>query len=123
MAHGSRNAEANRDLYHFAERLQSEKWAAQVEPGFLELVEPDIMTAAGRCVRPGITEIVMLPFFLSAGVHVRQDLASIRDQLQSKHREIRYLLAEPLGRHPLLLAALEDRLQEALSQPTSRDSS
>lgn len=123
MAHGSRNAEANRDLYHFAERLQSEKWAAQVEPGFLELVEPDILTAASRCVRPGITEIVMLPFFLSAGVHVRQDLAQIRDQLQSKQREIRYLLAEPLGRHPLLLAALEDRLQEALSQPTSRDSS
>jgi len=56
----------------------------------------------------------MLPYFLSAGVHVRRDLTAFRQELGARFPDVDFRLAEPLGRHPLLLAVVTARAQEAL---------
>ena len=55
----------------------------------------------------------MLPYFLSAGVHVRQDMTAARDELAGRFPGVAFRLAEPLGRHPLLLDVVEQRAAEA----------
>jgi sirohydrochlorin ferrochelatase len=59
----------------------------------------------------------MVPYFLSAGTHVRRDLAAARDALAAEHPCVAFILAEPLGRHPALLDVVEERLREALPPP------
>ena len=56
----------------------------------------------------------MVPFFLSPGVHVREDLTEARDELSSKYPGVAYSLAEPLGRHPLLVEIMVERIAEAM---------
>lgn len=51
----------------------------------------------------------MVPYFLSAGVHVRRDLTAVRDRLAARFPHVEFLLAEPLGRHPLLLDVAAER--------------
>src|SRR5262249_18546519 len=80
IAHGSRQAEANADLHHLAEKLRG-RINGLVEAAFLELAEPTIAEAAQRCVDQGADRIILLPYFLSAGFHVLEDLQNHRRRL------------------------------------------
>jgi sirohydrochlorin ferrochelatase len=113
IAHGSRQDEANADLYHVLEGLKKRGGYEIVEPSFLELAQPGIEEGAEACVRQGATRVVLLPYFLSAGVHVRRDLAGLCQKLTERHPRVRFHLAEPLGRHPLLLEVVAARAREA----------
>lgn len=112
IAHGSRRAEANADLDFVAEQVRSRGVFAIVETCFLELAEPDIPTGAARCVAQGAERIVMLPYFLSPGVHVRSDLEEFRRDL-TERLGIPIVLAEPLGQHPFLVEIVLQRAAEA----------
>ncbi len=111
IAHGSRHAEANADLEYVAEQLRRRGYAIAVA-AYLELMEPNIEAGGVRCVEHGAERVVMLPYFLSAGVHVRRDLTEARNTLALRFPGVDFRLAEPLGRHPLLLDVVEDRVQE-----------
>jgi sirohydrochlorin ferrochelatase len=113
IAHGSRQEEANADLYHVQAALRGRGTFAVVEAAFLELAEPDIDAGAARCVAQGAERVVLLPYFLSAGVHVRRDLVEARQRLASRYPQVRFRLAEPLGQHPLLLEVVAERAREA----------
>jgi sirohydrochlorin ferrochelatase len=112
IAHGSRQEEANADLLHVAAGLRARGWAI-VEASFLELAEPGIEAGGVRCVEQGAKRVVLVPYFLSAGVHVRRDLAEARAKLAERFPAVEFRLAEPLGRHPLLLDVVEERARQA----------
>jgi sirohydrochlorin ferrochelatase len=111
IAHGSRQEEANADLHHVADGLRRRGWA--VVEAFLELAEPGIEEGGCRCVAQGATRVVLVPYFLSAGTHVRRDLAEARARLAERFPAVAFRLAEPLGRHPLLLDVVAERVREA----------
>jgi sirohydrochlorin ferrochelatase len=112
IAHGSRNPDANADLDHVAEGLRA-RGHPLVQTSFLELAEPNIDGGAARCVEQGAERVVLVPYFLSPGVHVRRDLTAARDRLAQRFPAVEFRLAEPLGRHPLLLDVVEARVAEA----------
>jgi sirohydrochlorin ferrochelatase len=113
IAHGSRQEEANADLYHVVQAMQARGQYDLVEACFLELTGPTIAEGGAQCVEQGATRVVMLPYFLSPGIHVRRDLTSERDLLSERFPGVAFLLAQPLGRHPLLIDVVVDRAQEA----------
>ncbi|OWK35851.1 sirohydrochlorin chelatase [Fimbriiglobus ruber] len=112
MAHGSRRPEANADLTFVAEQMAARGRYDVVQVSYLELAEPSIPDGGALCVARGATDVVMLPYFLSAGVHVRDDMAAARDELAGRFPQVMFRLAEPLGRHPLLLDVVEQRAIE-----------
>lgn len=115
IAHGSRRAAANADLEYLAEQMRERGGYHHVQSSYLELCEPGIVDGGVMCVRSGATEVIMLPYFLSAGIHVVEDLTAARSELEARYPEVRFVLAEPLGRHPLLTAVVAERAREALS--------
>jgi sirohydrochlorin ferrochelatase len=68
------------------------------------------------CVAAGAGRVVMVPYFLSAGMHVVEDLTAARDELAKRHPDVTFVLTEPLGRHPLIVDVVAERAREALSQ-------
>ncbi len=113
IAHGSRRAEANADLEFIAAALREHPGAPLVRCCYLELAPPTIREGGAACVALGATDVVMLPYFLSPGVHVREDLQTERAALAERFPEVAFRLAEPLGRHPLLLTIVEERIRQA----------
>ncbi len=113
IAHGSRHAEANADLLFVVEQVRQRRIYPIVEAAFLELAEPDIDEGAARCVARGANRVVMLPYFLSAGRHVRRDLTASRLRLQQRFPHVEFRLGEPLGRHPLLIDIVAARARDA----------
>jgi sirohydrochlorin ferrochelatase len=113
IAHGSREPQANDDLHHLAGQLRRQGRYTIVEPAYLELAEPDIDAGGARCVEQGAGQVILVPYFLSAGVHVRRDLTAARDRLAARFPRVEFRLAEPLGPHPLLTEIVAQRAREA----------
>jgi sirohydrochlorin ferrochelatase len=113
IAHGSRRPEANADLELVADQLRKRGHFPVIQTAFLELADPSIKTGGARCVDSGATDVILLPYFLSPGKHVVEDLRLHRAQLRERYPSIRFVLAEPIGSHPLVLEVLEDRAREA----------
>ena len=109
IAHGSRHEAANADLRRLAARLADEGAYAIVEPAFLELTEPDIAAGGDRCVERGATLVLMVPYFLSDGLHLARDLPAARDELAARHPGVEFRLGKPLGPDPLLDRLVRDR--------------
>ena len=113
IAHGSRRPEANADLAFVADRMAARGRYPIVQVSYLELAEPSIPDGGALCVGRGATEVILLPYFLSPGVHVHEDMTAARDELAGRFPGVAFRLAEPLGRHPLLLEVVDDRAREA----------
>jgi sirohydrochlorin ferrochelatase len=113
IAHGSREVEANADLFHVVAEMRRRCFYNIVEASFLELAEPTVEQAGARCAEQGAQRVILLPYFLSAGIHVQRDLTALCARLSSRHPEVTFALAEPLGRHPLLVEVLVDRARLA----------
>jgi sirohydrochlorin ferrochelatase len=112
IAHGSRESSANDDLIDLASRLAASGEPPIVEACFLELADPDIPTGGNRCVARGATCVLMIPYFLSSGVHLRRDLTAARDELMRRYPDVDFRLGSPLGPHPLLDSLVMARIRE-----------
>jgi len=112
IAHGSREPDANNDLHALADELRGTGEYAIVEASFLEFAEPTIEAAGRRCVEQGAERLILLPYFLSAGVHVKRDLQRHREELAAQLPVVEVRLAQPLGRHPLLREIVLQRAKE-----------
>ena len=110
IAHGSRQAAANDDLHRLAARLAELGRYPIVEPSFLELAEPDIQAGGDRCVAKGATRVLMVPYFLSAGVHLLRDLTAAREALRLRHARVAFRLGQALGPDPLLDRLVAERI-------------
>ena len=57
--------------------------------------------------------VILLPYFLSAGVHVQEDLQNQRRRLVEQFPEVVFHLGQPLGQHPLLCDVVMERARQA----------
>lgn len=116
IAHGSRKAAANHDLLELAEILVQRGPYRIVEVSYLELSEPSIPAGGRTCVARGARRVLMLPYFLSAGMHVTEDLTEFRAQLAGEFPDVEFELRPHLGLHPLMVDIVLDRLGETKAQ-------
>lgn len=112
IAHGSRRAEANADLLLLARQIVSQGGYSIVEVAYLELTPPTIAEGGRACVQRGATRVLMMPYFLSAGVHVVQDMETARQALAAEFPQVQFDLCPHLGLHPLMTQIVLSRLEE-----------
>ena len=110
IAHGSRRAEANQDLCELACRVGTRLPEAIVEIAYLELAKPTIPDGGLACVSRGARKVLLMPYFLSAGNHVQQDLEGFRQTFVSQYPDVEFELCAPLGLHPLITEIVLDRI-------------
>ena len=106
FAHGSRDARWREPVEAVARRVSEHDPAAQVACAYLELVEPDLPTAAARMVRDGALQIRVVPLFLGMGKHVREDLPRLLAQLRSAHPTVQFELQRAVGEETELVDLL-----------------
>lgn len=117
IAHGSRLPAANDDLVRLAERVREREAYGIVEIAYLELAEPTIPQGAQRCVERGARRVLMLPYFLSPGRHVSDDLEGFRREFSEQDPGVEFVVCQPLGVHPSVVDVVMERLRESQQSP------
>lgn len=76
VAHGSRRAASNDEVRALCNTVaaRDEGLYEQVTCAFLELAEPSIPAGLEALIAAGARDITVVPYFLSAGRHVAQDI-------------------------------------------------
>jgi len=99
VAHGSRRAASNDEVRELTRHLAEQTGGEYgfVDCGFLELAEPSIPEGIQRCIDAGATQVVVLPYFLSAGRHVSEDIPAEVKPKQDEYPGIRICISEYLG--------------------------
>lgn len=108
VAHGSRRAASNDEVRQLTERLRTGAEASFgfVGNAFLELADPLIPEGLEQCRQAGANEVVLLPYFLSAGRHVSEDIPTIVADYRDNHPDIEVRIAPYLGTASGLIDAL-----------------
>jgi len=115
VAHGSRRAASNEEISLLAEVLSKRAKTRfdHVGYAFLETAEPSITNAVEAAVRAGAREILVLPYFLSAGRHVVEDIPAEVERERRKHPEVCIRLTPYLGQAKGLTGILLDLSESA----------
>ena len=99
VAHGSRRAASNDEVRALTERLAGQAGSdyGYVDCAFLELAQPSIPDGIQRCIDAGSTQVVVLPYFLSAGRHVVTDIPAEVDIVRREHPAVAISVAPYVG--------------------------
>ncbi|MEN8106772.1 MAG: CbiX/SirB N-terminal domain-containing protein [Pseudomonadota bacterium] len=99
VAHGSRRTESNDEVRQLARDLEAKVDGeyGQVACAFLELAEPSIPDGLRAMIRAGAYEVIVLPYFLSAGRHVATDIPAEVNIIRAESPGVEITLAPYLG--------------------------
>jgi sirohydrochlorin ferrochelatase len=114
FAHGSRVESANQAVRDIAAQMAA-SGRHVVESAFLEIGQPDLSAATGLLIARGAKRIVVIPYFLTLGMHMQRDLPRLALDASHAHGDIEMRITSPLDGHPALVQALLDRASEALN--------
>lgn len=108
IAHGSRRQESNDEIRRLAEKLRARVGARfdAVGHAYLEIAEPSIPDGIEGLIAQGATEVVVLPYFLAPGTHVREDIPAIMEAKVKEHPGVRIHATPFLGSAPGLVDVL-----------------
>ena len=113
FAHGSRVESANDAVRAVAADLARAGSFAVVEAAFLELGRPDLEEAVARLAAAGVSQVIIIPYFLTLGLHMERDLPPMVEKLSRAHPGMNLRVAAPLDGHPAMIQILLDRAAEA----------
>ena len=113
FAHGSSVESANDSVRRIADAVRHQGFEL-VETAFLEQGLPDLAGALEAAIAKGATRVVVVPYFLTLGIHLQRDLPNIVSGLERIYKGVEIRVAPPLEGHPALIGILKQRAQEAL---------
>jgi sirohydrochlorin ferrochelatase len=116
FAHGSSVASANDAVRAVAAEVARAGGFELLEAAFLEQGSPDLAGAVARLVERGAARVVVIPYFLTLGIHLQRDLPRIVEELSRVHNGVRIDVTEPLDGHPALRDILLARVRQALAR-------
>lgn len=106
LAHGSRDPLWRAPVESVARQIAHADPTVSVECAYLELCEPDLITAAQRLVAAGARRVRVLPVFFGMGKHAREDLPRLLRILRASHPQVCFEQLPSAGENPQLTALL-----------------
>lgn len=119
VGHGTRSAAGVEQFAALVERVRRRGDLGDVEGGFIELSRPPLTDAVGALVARGHRALVALPLVLTGAGHGKGDIPAAMAREQQRHPGLSYRYGRPLGPHPLLHDALEQRIDAALTSAST----
>ena len=112
FGHGSSVASANEAVQSVAAEAGSLGGWPLYETAFLEC-PPTLADGVEALVKRGATEVLVLPYFLTLGIHLKRDLPALVEELSALHG-ISIRVTPPLHGHPGLSQILVERANAAV---------
>jgi sirohydrochlorin cobaltochelatase len=109
LGHGSREQQANLDFELLAQSLRAAWPKHHLIHAYVELARPSLAEALAQAATL-CPRVVVLPCFLFAAGHVKNDLPLELFRARAEFPQVEFIAANALGVHPALVWAALDRL-------------
>ncbi len=114
FAHGSSVESANEAVRTIVAQMREHQDFPLLEAAFLEGGKPSLEESVANLYRDGATSIVVIPYFLTLGLHLKRDLPQLVAEIRDKYPSLTEIrVTEPLDGHPALVKILLDRAEAA----------
>ena len=113
LGHGSKLKKANETIKKVIKNIKHNGLHI-VEPAYLQLSKPDLHTAVKKLARSGCRKIIVVPFFLFMGNHVKRDIPKAIEKEKNIYRDIEFVYAKNLGQDPRMSDIVMDRIKDVL---------
>ena len=104
FAHGSRDPQWAKPFDEICARLRSAGFDVRV--AYLESMRPNLSEAVAALAAAGVQAMRVVPAFLGAGGHVKEDLPRLVADAAKAHPEVKLTLEKPLGEQPAVIDAI-----------------
>lgn len=121
IGHGTRSKKGSLEAKGFIEKVMERIDVPIQEICFLELTEPLIDEGFKRCVDKGATEITVVPLFLLAAGHIKQDIPEALEKLKVIYPDVEVHVSDPFGVQRGILDAVAELVKGAVSELVSED--
>lgn len=118
FAHGARDPRWAGPFEAVAQRVRERDPALEVRLAFLELMTPTLRAAGDALAQAGCARIDVVPLFLGAGGHVRNDLPVLVDELRTAHPRVQWHLQRPIGEVDSVIDAMAGAAVDFLNEPS-----
>ncbi len=115
MAHGSRIPEANDAVREIAAMVKKMMDIEIVEVSFREQHLPNVQQGIDACAARGAERIILMPYFLYMGAHVREDLPQEMEAAKQRYPAIQFIMGTHLGAHLKLAEIVVERIKETMA--------
>lgn len=114
VAHGSRVNETEATMETIRSYVQEELGLELVMEAYMEFRRTNIAAGVEKLIEQGADEIVIVPYFLFEGIHIREDIPNEIREMQKKYPHVTLRFGRTLGADRRLAQVLSDRIKEML---------
>jgi sirohydrochlorin ferrochelatase len=113
LGHGSRAAGAAEDMEKVVARLMDDPQYDMVDICQMQGLGEHFPEVFDRCVARGATRVVVVPYFLHFGIHLRQDVPEMMMEKARQYPEVKMTLGKHLGYDDALVDIVKKRIGES----------
>src|SRR3954463_5162804 len=114
IGHGTRSKKGADEARAFIARVSERVDAPIQEISFLELTEPSIEEGFRRCVERGAAEVTVVPLFLLAAGHIKQDIPNVLEAISEQYPDVLIDVKDPFGVQGQILDAVAELVRETV---------
>ncbi|MEH7110041.1 sirohydrochlorin chelatase, partial [Bacillus sp. JJ1764] len=122
IGHGTRSKTGLQEAKAFIQRVMERSNVPIQEISFLELAEPTIAEGFRRCVERGATEITVVPLFLLAAAHIKEDIPKALNEISMLFPKVSFQITDPFGIQDCLLDGLAELIKDTAGEVSENDS-
>lgn len=100
VAHGSRKPESNQEIFELTTRLETRNAGEfdLVRCAFMQFASPTFEAQVEEMIANGAETIVVFPYFIGAGSHVKSDIPALVADALARHPGVTIRVTPHLGR-------------------------
>ncbi len=114
LAHGSNNPDWQVPFEALAAELAGTSETFRVQSAYLQLAPPSLPQAIQQMVAEGIRRINVLPMFMAAGNHIKDDIPHEVNTVKEDCPGVDIQILPPIGSHPRFKAMLREIVEEMM---------
>ncbi|WP_163717590.1 sirohydrochlorin chelatase [Mangrovibacterium lignilyticum] len=112
LGHGSKSTQAVEDFNYIVALLKEKMDGQNVFGAHMELAAPSLEEVVAEIAQSDVNRVVVIPYFLLNGNHIKEDIPEILTQLKVKYPQLDFHFGKPIGREPLMAEIMYRKVQE-----------
>jgi sirohydrochlorin ferrochelatase len=121
LGHGSRAMNASQDMETVVARLKMDSQFDIVEICQMSGLGEHFPEVFDRCVAAGASRIIVIPYFLHFGIHLRKDVPAMMMNKARQYPNVNVILGKHIGYDDALVTILRKRIAQSESLSDIRD--